>query len=235
MPAKISGKHPLADQPTVRKVLVIEDTSEFAKNALALENCEVTLVGNLKAAIQLMRRQKFDMVLSDLTFPTREGEAPKRQDLAIANHCLWNNLPLAIVTRGDPASERHDGNAFISTHTFTPDDLVRCLAEHGLFIRLIKNSNPSELKFNILRPGNDVYFTMKDCTMKREKLISQTEKSPQIWKNALRMLETSISERGQKGKDRTFSEDAKKGWHIFVRQGGRYLGIPNAVKPKIRL
>ncbi|MCX6769942.1 MAG: hypothetical protein NT051_04665 [Candidatus Micrarchaeota archaeon] len=232
MANNMADNPPLTDQPVVRRVLVIEDTPAFAENALALENCRVTLAGDMKTAIALMRGQQFDMVLSDLNFPAREGQDPKRQDLAIAVHCLWHNLPVAVVTRGDPGTERHNGNPFINIHTFTPDDMVFCLSAHGFLKRFNKVQDKEVGKFDILQPGNDVYFEKlaSQCTIKREHLAGETVKSAEIWKKAVGMLEASIAARMQNGMARTFSKDGETN-HVFVRHGGQYMGIPYA-KPK---
>ena len=219
---------PLPDALQAKRVLVIEDTPAFAESALALENCKITVAGSLKAAIKLMRGQQFDMVLSDLNFPSAEGGAPKRQDIAIAVHCLWNNLPVAIVTRGDPGTEQHIRSTFLNIHTFTPDDLVHCLAEHGFVNRYKILHKEATVKFDILQPGHDVYFSKlaNICTIRREKLMGKAEKTPEIWKQALGMLAISIAER--QSKDQTFEKSGKEGKRVFVRQAGEYQGIPNA-------
>ena len=56
----IADQHPIVDALPVRRVLVIEDTLEFAQSALVLEDCKISVAGSLKAAIRLMREQQFD-------------------------------------------------------------------------------------------------------------------------------------------------------------------------------
>ena len=224
---EFENEKPLPDALRAKRVLVIEDTPEFAQNALALENCKVTVAQNMKEAVQLLKHQEFDMVLSDLNFPTLPEGKPKRQDIAIAVHCLWHNLPLAVVTRGDPGTEQHIRSTIMNIHTFTPDDLVHCLAEHGFVNRYKVLHKEETVKFSILAPGNDVYFDgISSCTIKREEIRGQPAKTPEIWQKALKMLELSIAER--QSKDRTFEKSGLEGKRVFVRQAGVYQGIPNA-------
>jgi hypothetical protein len=227
----IESKQPLADTLPARRVLVIEDTPSFAENALALENCDVTIALSMKMAALYLKRKEFDLVLSDLNFPTRAGGKPRRQDLAIAVHCLWNNLPVAIVTRGDHHGTPHHqggypGEHYLFIHTFTPDDLVHCLSEHGFVNRYNQLHNIQTAKFNILSPGHGVYLTMDDCTMRKAELHDQPAKDTAVWKRALDLLDSSILSR--QAKNRTFEQSGKEGKRVFVRQAGKYIGIPNA-------
>jgi CheY-like chemotaxis protein len=228
----ISENLPFTDQPVVRRMLVIEDTPEFAKNALALENCKITIAGDMKAAIRLMREQQFDLVLSDLNFPTRAGEMPKGQDRAVAVHCLWNNLPVAIVTRGNPSVEEHIHSKFIVINTFTPSDLVYVLAGNGFRERhwaLHRSAyeNGYKVPFSLLDLADTITGELE--TVNQLTLHDQSVKSTTIWKKALTLLEASISARKSK-------EDVVKFWTrgigkgLTVPKSGEMSGIP--VPPK---
>lgn len=222
---------PLTDSLKTRRVLVIEDNPEFANNALGLSNCKVTLASDMKTAAKLMREQEFDMVLSDLNFPTREGGQAKRQDLPIAVHCLYHNLPLAVVTRGDSFEEQHVNSTIIEIYTFTPSDLMVCLFKTGIL-----KGTAWENKFSIRKAGEDYWGESKKNTIKKKALMGVASKDTEIWKKAIEMLESSLLERERIGVEKPLSEILAKGKRVVVPMGGKYHGFPMPAKapPKLK-
>ena len=224
---------PITDQPVIRNILVIEDTPQFAKNALELENCQITLAGDMKTAIKLMREQKFDMVLSDLNFPTREGEKPKSQHRAIAVHCLYNNLPVAIVTMGDHHGTPHDqssyrGEYYVFIKAFTPSDLVYLLADNGFregYRSYHKDYTVPE--FSLMRLPDTIPESLK--TYKEHQMSNQPVKDTANWKKALSLLETSIAARNTKENVVSFwTSGFMKG--LTIPKSGSHSGVPTPPK-----
>jgi len=128
---------PATDNTSRLRVLVIEDTPAFAAEALKLPNCEVKTAATLAQALEAMDGFKPDIVLSDVHFPTREGEAPKAQTREVIDACLWHALPFAFVTRVGGAhtnlQERGEGNR-IAILAMTPGQAMNTLIHVDMWI-----------------------------------------------------------------------------------------------------
>jgi hypothetical protein len=58
---------------------------------------------------------------------------------------------------------------------------VHCLAEHGFVNRYHVLHKEATVKFDILKPGHDVYFEgIQSCTVKREEIRGQPAKTPDL-------------------------------------------------------
>ncbi len=83
-------------------VLVIEDNKEFAANALnALKGNVVFLATTLVEASELAKDIKFDIILSDVHVPEREGMEPEAIVTAITDICLATGTTVCFVTKAD--------------------------------------------------------------------------------------------------------------------------------------
>lgn len=87
----------------IKKILLVEDSvdvRECLRDLLILKDFEVLEAGEGHEALELLRKQSFDLVISDLEMPRMDGMELLRQVRA-----LGLQLPFVILTGSDRFEE----------------------------------------------------------------------------------------------------------------------------------
>jgi len=117
-------------------VLLAEDdelNQQVAKEILRRAGASVTLAGNGREALSLVRERSFDVVLMDLQMPGLGGLEAARE---IRRHPKWADLPIIALTADAEASVRDKvlaaGMTACLSKPLDPVTLVRTLSSHVL-------------------------------------------------------------------------------------------------------
>jgi CheY-like chemotaxis protein len=177
-------------------ILVIEDNQDYGVNALTeLAGHNVTLAANLESALLLLSQEKFDYILSDVNFPSKDGEEPRENIEAVMREALESNTPVCIVTKADHHGLLELGDeGYITIKALTLGKLAMSLGE--------------------MSDG----YNFKKVNAEKSENIKAGEKTPEIWRKALSMLQTAVA--GSK-----FCVD------LSIRQVAGLTGMSFKVKP----
>lgn len=96
-----------------KKILVGEDSSiiiNLTKNVLAFENYQMKAARNGKQVLELLEKEKFDLILMDISMPVMDGMECTRQIRANADPSI-SKLPIIAIS----------GNI----HNHTPEEFRR--------------------------------------------------------------------------------------------------------------
>lgn len=96
-----------------KKILVGEDSSiiiNLTKNVLAFENYQMKAARNGKQVLELLEKEKFDLILMDISMPVMDGVECTRQIRALPDQTK-SKLPIIAIS----------GNI----HNYTPEEFRR--------------------------------------------------------------------------------------------------------------
>ena len=96
-----------------KKILVGEESSiiiNLTKNVLAFENYQMKAARNGKQVLELLEKEKFDLILMDISMPVMDGMECTKQIRANADKSI-SKLPIIAIS----------GNI----HNFTPEEFRR--------------------------------------------------------------------------------------------------------------
>src|SRR5438046_9310073 len=91
-------------QPTNFSVLMVDDTTairEAIARSLARRGCRVTTATNGVEALEILRKQSFDVIITDLNMPDRGGLWLWRQALVVRPELRGR---IVLVAAGAPAA-----------------------------------------------------------------------------------------------------------------------------------
>ncbi|WP_026966177.1 response regulator [Algoriphagus terrigena] len=83
-----------------KKILVGEDSSiiiNLTKNVLAFENYQMKAARNGKQVLELLEKEKFDLILMDISMPVMDGMECTRQIRALADESI-SKLPIIAIS-----------------------------------------------------------------------------------------------------------------------------------------
>ena len=83
-----------------KKILVGEDSSiiiNLTKNVLAFENYQMKAARNGKQVLELLEKEKFDLILMDISMPVMDGVECTRQIRALADEWI-SKLPIIAIS-----------------------------------------------------------------------------------------------------------------------------------------
>jgi DNA-binding response OmpR family regulator len=177
-------------------ILVIEDNGDYGANALVgLSEHNVTVAANLESALLLMSQEKFDYILSDVNFPSKEGEVPKENIEKVMREALESSVPVCFVTKADHHGLLELGDeGYITIKALTLGKLATSLG------------NMSD-GYNFRKVGSE-----------KSENIKAGEKTPEIWRKALSMLQTAVAV-------------SKSSVDLAIRQVAAVTGLSFKVKP----
>ncbi len=79
-------------QPTNFSVLMVDDTTairEAIARSLARRGCRVTTATNGVEALEILRKQSFDVIITDLNMPDRGGLLYSSHPSLYRSHAAW--------------------------------------------------------------------------------------------------------------------------------------------------
>jgi two-component system, OmpR family, response regulator VicR len=110
------------------KVLIAEDdplTSKAIEHRLMLDNYEIHTAFNGNRAIEMLKREDFDLLLVDIHMPFKGG----LEVIEYVRHALNKTVPIAVVSRIGISETVHKafemGADEYITKPFDPDDLSK--------------------------------------------------------------------------------------------------------------
>jgi CheY-like chemotaxis protein len=112
-------------------VLVVDDDSDFRKSIariLRLAGAEVSVTGSVEGALQLLEKNRWDVVVTDIGMPLLSG-----YDLIRQARQRGNRIPMIAVTAFDTPEHRRQilrhGFAYYLTKPFDPNHLLAVVGE----------------------------------------------------------------------------------------------------------
>ena len=109
------------------KILIVDDsitTRELLKNILVHWGYSFEMVKNPKEAFEVLYKEDFDLILSDMEMPEMDGDAFVKE---LKNHQKFKNIPVIIISSYDTenlAKSMPDVDAFIKKSNFNQDYLL---------------------------------------------------------------------------------------------------------------
>lgn len=109
------------------KILIVDDsitTRELLKNILVHWGYSFEMVKNPKEAFEILYKEDFDLILSDMEMPEMDGGMFVRE---LKAHPKFKNIPVVIISSYDTdtlAQDIPDVDAFIKKSNFNQDDLL---------------------------------------------------------------------------------------------------------------
>ena len=111
--------------------LVVDDDSDFRKSVariLRLAGAEVSVTGSVEGALQLLEKNRWDVVVTDIGMPLLSG-----YDLISEARQRGNRVPMIAVTAFDTPEHRRQivlhGFAYHLTKPFDAEHLVAVVGE----------------------------------------------------------------------------------------------------------
>src|SRR2546429_5056930 len=121
-------------QPTNFSVLMVDDTTairEAIARSLARRGCRVTTATNGVEALEILRKQSFDVIITDLNMPDRGGLWLWRQALALRPELRGR----FVLVASEPLPEPRSLELFLKSERF----LLKPLSLDGLW-RLVEEA-----------------------------------------------------------------------------------------------
>ena len=85
------------------KILIVDDNIDVAETIQAvLENCESTLAYSWKEASEILAKQTFDLVITDINMPSGGGER-------VLSEASAKNIPTFVYTSSDKPDAYYQG------------------------------------------------------------------------------------------------------------------------------
>jgi CheY-like chemotaxis protein len=92
----------MVEEKSTLTILVIEDNPKFAENAMeGLRGHAIVAVNTLEMAKELAKDIKFDVILSDVHVPRKDGEEPAAIVSEVLEICRNTGAPVCFVTMAD--------------------------------------------------------------------------------------------------------------------------------------
>src|SRR5438445_11165573 len=104
-------------QPTNFSVLMVDDTTairEAIARSLTRRGCRVTTATNGVEALEILRKQSFDVIITDLNMPDRGGLWLWRQALVVRNELRGR----FVLVASEPLPEPRSFALFLETERF---------------------------------------------------------------------------------------------------------------------
>src|SRR2546429_6417940 len=104
-------------QPTNFSVLMVDDTTairEAIARSLARRGCRVTTATNGVEALEILRKQSFDVIITDLNMPDRGGLWLWRQALVVRPELRGR----FVLVASEPLPEPRRFGLFLATERF---------------------------------------------------------------------------------------------------------------------
>jgi two-component system chemotaxis sensor kinase CheA len=131
----IAAKKEKPKKTTARPhILVVDDsitTRTMEKNVLEAKNYEVTVAVNGKEAWDMLQKQQFSLLITDVSMPIMDGFALAEH---VKNSAELHELPVIIVTSMDSAADKKRGvdvgaDAYIVKSEFESDALIKIVEQ----------------------------------------------------------------------------------------------------------
>src|SRR5437588_10339344 len=116
-------------QPTNFSVLMVDDTTairEAIARSLARRGCRVTTATNGVEALEILRKQSFDVIITDLNMPDRGGLWLCRQALVLRPEPRGR----FVLVASDPLPQPRSLATFLETERFVLDPSALKLPFH---------------------------------------------------------------------------------------------------------
>lgn len=160
-------------------VLVIEDSPEFGKNALAaLKAHDVKLATTLKEAQGMLASgARFDFILSDAHVPLEAGKEPVAIVSEMLRVCYASDIPMCFVTKADHHGliDRAD-EGYVSLRVVTLDEAAKAFMELSR-----KEGEVSEKR------------AFSAIASEAARSVKSDSKTPDLWAKALEMARNAAT------------------------------------------
>jgi two-component system chemotaxis sensor kinase CheA len=121
------------DEKAAARVLVVDDsitTRTLERNILASAGYEVLVATNGREALDILHRERIDLVVSDIQMPEMDGFSLTREIRSGA----WGDLPVILVTSLDSSEDKARGveagaNAYIVKSNFDQSTLLEVVEQ----------------------------------------------------------------------------------------------------------
>ncbi|MDG6251588.1 response regulator, partial [Methanocalculus sp.] len=133
------AEHPFRSEPESGRILVVEDSvtsREFLKSILEEVGYTVATAIDGAEALQRLKREEYDIVISDVDMPKINGFALTE---AIKSDEKLSHIPVVLVTSLDSQEDQEYG-----IHVGADAYIVKSVFEKEAFLRVVRGVAPHE-------------------------------------------------------------------------------------------